>query len=371
MDEVNVTIIGAGVVGLAIAAELSDKVHDIVVLEQHSSFGQETSSRNSEVIHSGIYYPNGSLKTELCLKGAGLLYQLCERYSIPCKRLGKLIVAKNAAEIKNLKNLYNNGIRNRVSAITMIDKKEVSKISLKVTAEAAIYLRNTGIIDSHSLMRHYVRYSEERGATMVFNSKVASIERMGNRYKLSLIQDNYKFRSQVVINCAGLSSDRVAALAGIDVVKNAYNLHYCKGSYFSYLKPYPMPMLIYPVPHEELTGLGVHATIDLGGRLRFGPDTEYVDHPDYSVNENKRDAFYESASHIFKDLDKEAFVPDMAGIRPKLSGPGQKVRDFVIVDEAEKGLPGFINLIGIESPGLTSAPAIAQMVYRMVIERLK
>jgi len=370
MDEVNVTIIGAGVVGLAIAAELSTDIEDVVVLERNNTFGQETSSRNSEVIHSGIYYAPGSLKTRLCIDGARLLYGLCERYSLPYKRLGKLIVAKDPAELKSLEALYNNGINNAISNIAMIDKKKVLAFGGHVKAEAGIYLPDTGIVDSHSLMKHYAQFSEENGATIAYNSKVMRIEPVAHRYELMVEQDSYKFSSRIVINCAGLSSDQIAGLTGIDINKCAYKIHFCKGSYFHYAKQYPMPLLIYPVPQQELTGLGVHATLDLGGRLKFGPDTEYVDEINYTVDETRRDAFYASAAETFPDLDKNAFVPDMAGVRPKLSGPNDKVRDFVIVDEENKGLPGFINLIGIESPGLTSSPAIARKVAGMVKERL-
>jgi L-2-hydroxyglutarate oxidase LhgO len=158
-------------------------------------------------------------------------------------------------------------------------------------------------------------------------------------------------------------------LAGIDIKSNNYKIHFCKGSYFSYSKRIQVPLLIYPAPHKELTGLGVHATLDLGGRLRFGPDTEYVETIDYKVDEKKRDAFFDSAVDLFPGLEKEAFIPDMSGIRPKLSGPDEKIRDFIIVDEKDNGLPGFINLIGIESPGLTASPAIAKMVSAMVINQ--
>jgi L-2-hydroxyglutarate oxidase LhgO len=370
MDEVKVTIIGAGVVGLAIAAELSARVQDIVVLEQHDSFGRETSSRNSEVIHSGIYYPPGSLKTKLCIDGAERLYELCEHYSIGYKKLGKLIVAADASEIPSLEKLFTIGKQNGVSGIRLLDKNEAAAFGSNFRALAAIYLPSTGIIDSHSLMKHFAVVAQERGATVAYNSKVTAIEPSVEGFHCSVEQDDYTFSSNIVINCAGLFSDSVAAMAGIDCAKNAYKIRYCKGSYFSYSKPYPLPVLIYPVPHQELTGLGVHATVDLGGRLRFGPDTEWVDTIDYTVNESKRDEFFASASHVFPELDKEAFVPDMAGIRPKLSGPGDAVRDFIITGEEKNGLPGLINCIGIESPGLTSAPAIAKMVADMVVERL-
>jgi len=369
MDEVMVTVIGAGVVGLAVAAEVTAKVQDVVVLEQHDSFGRETSSRNSEVIHSGIYYSPGSLKAGLCMEGARLLYRIGEQFGVPHKKLGKLVVAIDESEISKLQNLFSVGSQNGVSGLRMLDAKDVAAFGSNFRAAAALHVPNTGIIDSHSLMKHFSRGAEARGATIAYNSKVTSITPSPGGFILS-IQDGYMFSSRVVVNCAGLFSDAIAALAGIDIAKNAYTLHYCKGSYFAYSQRYPMPLLIYPVPHQELTGLGVHATVDLAGRLRFGPDTEYVGAIDYTVDESKRDAFYAEASKLFCDLDKEAFVPDMSGIRPKLSGPGEKVRDFIIADEAKNGLPGLIDCIGIESPGLTSAPAIARMVAEMVVERL-
>jgi len=371
MDEVNVTIIGAGVVGLAIAAEAAGRVEDIVVLEQHDSFGRETSSRNSEVIHSGIYYPPGSLKTKLCIEGSQRLYALCEQYALPHKKLGKLIVATQDSELPALEKLYGTGIANGVSGMRMLDKREAETFGSNFKALAAIHLASTGIIDSHSLMKHFAGHSQEKGATIAYNSTVSAIEPSAGKFLVTVEQDGYTFASRVIVNCAGLCSDAVASMAGIDCEKNSYKLHYCKGSYFSYAKRYPMPLLIYPVPHQELTGLGVHATVDLGGRLRFGPDTEWVETIDYNVDESKRDEFFLSASHLFCDLDKNAFTADMAGVRPKLSGPGEKVRDFIITDESKNGLPGLINCIGIESPGLTSSPAIARMVADMIVERIQ
>jgi L-2-hydroxyglutarate oxidase LhgO len=370
MEEVRVTIIGAGVVGLAVAARLSAKISDIVVLEQHDSFGRETSSRNSEVIHSGIYYPEGSLKTRLCIEGARLLYELCGAFGLPHKKLGKCIVAKDRSEVPRLERLFENGKRNGVSGICMLKGSELAARGVNVRAYVAIFLPETGIIDSHSLMKHFASFAEEHGATIAYNSKVTGLHPRKEGFEVRIERDEYAFTSRLVINCAGLSSDAVASLAGIDVAGNAYRLHFCKGSYFSYGKRYPLPMLVYPVPEHELTGLGVHATVDLGGRLRFGPDTEYVDGLDYRVDASKRDAFFRSASGLFPDLEKDAFVPDMSGIRPKLSGPGEKVRDFVITDESANGLPGLINLIGIESPGLTSSPAIARMVADMALAKL-
>jgi len=366
MEEVKITIIGSGVIGLAVAAELSSRYDNIVVLERHDTFGQETSSRNSEVIHSGLYYPEGSLKARLCVEGAEHLYNICNKYSIPYKRLGKLIVTTDRSELKTLEELYKKGQKNQVKELVILDKNDINITEPNTAAIAALYSPNTGIIDSHSLMKYFYNRAQGNGVLFAFNSEVSRLNRKNDGFVIGLQQEGYQFKSKLVINCAGLSSDDIAKLAGIDVQKSSYKLKYCKGSYFSYAKPSPVKMLVYPVPHEELTGLGVHAALDLSGRLRFGPDTEYVENIDYKVDANKRERFYEAALKIIPGLERDAFVPDMAGIRPKLSGQNDKTRDFVIKDEAEKGLKGLINLIGIESPGLTASPAIAKMITDIV-----
>ena len=364
MDEVKITIIGAGVVGLAIAAELSQEYDDIVVLEKHEKFGQETSSRNSEVIHSGIYYPPNSLKAKLCVDGAELLYEYCEKYSIPYSKLGKLIVASNESEVTDLQELYNTGIQNGVKGLRLIEKDEINRMEPDVNAIAAIYSPNTGIINSHFLMSHLHRVTNASGVLFSFNTEADFIERQKNGYVTGIKNDDYKFVSSVVINSAGLSADYVAELAGIDIDKAGYRLSHCKGSYFSYSRKSPIKMLVYPVPHKDLSGLGIHATLDLSGRLRFGPDAEYVDAINYKVDTGKRGIFYESAKKNIEGLDKEALNPDMAGIRPKIKGEG--IKDFVIKHEIDRGMAGFINLIGIESPGLTASLSIAKYVKNIV-----
>ncbi|RJQ51839.1 MAG: NAD(P)/FAD-dependent oxidoreductase [Nitrospiraceae bacterium] len=366
MDEVKITIIGAGVAGLAIAAELSSKYDSIVALEKHNTFGQETSSRNSEVVHAGIYYQEGSLKARLCIEGAQRLYELCEINSIPHKRLGKLIVATDQSELPVIEELLKKGERNGARDLKLLSKNEIGKLEPHTNAVAALYSPDTGIIDSHSLMKHFHTVSESNGVLFAFNSEVEILEKEDDWFIVGVRQENYKLKSKVVINCAGLASDHIANMAGIDIEKNKYKLKYCKGSYFSYAEPSPVKMLVYPVPHDQLTGLGVHATLDMGGRLRFGPDTEYVDHIDYKVDINKKGMFYKGALKIIPGLHEDSFVPDMAGIRPKLQGPGEKTRDFIIAEESDKKLNGLINLIGIESPGLTAAPAIAKMVSGIV-----
>ncbi len=316
MDSVNITIIGAGVIGLAIATELSARYDNIVVLERHDTFGQETSSRNSEVIHSGIYYPEGSLKARLCVEGAEQLYDICNKYSIPHKKVGKIIAATEESELKILEELHKKGQKNNARGLVIIDKNDVNKMEPNATAFAALYSPDTGIVDSHSLMKHFYNKAKDNGVLFAFNSEVNRLDKENDGFVVGVQQDDYQFRSKAVINCAGLSSDYIAKLTGIDIQKSGYELKYCKGSYFSYAKPSPVKMLIYPVPHEELVGLGVHATLDLGGRLRFGPDTEYIDVIDYKVDVNKRDFFYEGASKIINGLEKEAFTPDISGIRP-------------------------------------------------------
>ncbi len=366
MEKVEITIIGAGVIGLAIAAVLSDKFKNIVILEQQNTFGQGISSRNSEVIHSGIYYPAKSFKAKLCVKGAERLYEICEQYSIPHKRIGKLIIATNQSETSSLEKFFENGKKNNVKDLILLDKKEVEKIESNTNAVTAIYSPNTGIVDTHSLMKHFLRVSESQGVIISYNSEVLSLEKQRDHFDIGIKPENYHFKSRIVINCAGLSSDSIAALAGIDIHKCGYKLNLCKGSYFSYSKSSPINTLVYPVPQKELVGLGIHATLDLGNRLRFGPDVEYIETPDYSVDINKKNSFYESAIKIIRHLEKDAFIPDMVGIRPKLQSNNGEASDFIIREESDKGLDGLINLIGIESPGLTASTAIAEMVKNMV-----
>ncbi|MBF0537786.1 MAG: NAD(P)/FAD-dependent oxidoreductase [Nitrospirae bacterium] len=364
MDRVNITIIGAGVIGLAIAAELSVDFDDILVIERHDDFGRQTSSRNSEVIHSGIYYPTGSLKAELCVEGAPMLYRYCQDHGIAHRRIGKLIVATQESEIQQLEELYRRGRLNGVRDMVFLEADEVARMEGNVNAVRALYSPNTGIIDSHGLMKRLFTVAQGRGVTFSFNEEVISIEHEADGYVVGIKSDDYRFLSNVVINAAGLCSDAIAAMVGIEIDPAGYRLHHCKGSYFSYSRRSPVERLIYPVPEKDLKGLGVHATLDLGGRLRFGPDTEYVDDIDYTVDVSKRDRFYEGACKIIRGIDKDALVADMAGVRPKIKGEG--VKDFVIEHEDRRGLYGFINLVGIESPGLTASLAISSRVRKIV-----
>ena len=363
MDEVSITIIGAGVVGLAVAAEFSRKCQNILVLEKENSFGQATSSRNSEVIHSGIYYPTGSLKAILSVEGAGLLYEYGRKHGVAHSVVGKLIVATEEQELSSLNRLFQQGMVNGVKDLKILEKKEINGLEPRINALAAIYSPNTGIIESHGLMKKLYDQAYSQGVLFSFGSEVNRINPSAQGYELGVKNDDYRLRSRVVVNCAGLSSDAMAQLAGIDIQACGYSQHYCKGTYFSYMKASPVGRLVYPLPEQDLTGLGVHATLNLAGYLKFGPDVEFVDEIDYKVSDNKQEEFFQNASRIIKGIERDALNPDMAGIRPKLNRNG--FSDFIIKHESDKGLNGFINLIGIESPGLTASLAIARRLKDM------
>lgn len=366
MEEVAVTIIGAGVIGLAIAAEIAGDYESIVLLERHETFGQETSSRNSEVIHAGIYYPKDSLKALTCVEGAELLYRYCNEHSVPHVHVGKLIVASEQSELARLDSLFHNGMENGVEELSIIDQNDISRIEPSVTALAAIHSPRTGIFDSHSFMKNLYNKALSSGVIFSFNSRVDVISPEKKGYVMGIGNEDYRFFSRIVINAAGLSSDRIAALAGIDLDRAGYRLEYIKGSYFAYSKKSPVSRLVYPLPGKDRGGLGIHATIDTGGRLRFGPDAERIASINYTVESGKRELFFENASRYLKGLDREAFIPDMAGIRPAMRGEG--FHDFIIRHETEKGLSNFINLIGIESPGLTASLSIARRVKTLLQE---
>ncbi|UCG77408.1 MAG: NAD(P)/FAD-dependent oxidoreductase [Nitrospirota bacterium] len=366
MENVDVTIIGAGAVGLAIAAKLSKEYQNIVILESQGSYGQGISSRNSEVVHTGIYYPTGSLKERLCVEGAHTLYSYCKKYSVPHKILGKLIVATSPEETKQLEMLFHNGINNGVRGLSILGHDDIVKIEPDVTATAAIYSSNTGIIDSHSLMKNLYDQAVSEGATFSFNSTVDLIEQEKDGYVIGIEEEDFRLNSRIVINSAGLYSDRIAELAGMAVDDLGYRLEYRKGSYFSYQKCSPVKLLVYPLPDKGEKGLGIHATLDLKERLRFGPDSELVKLIDFSVDVNKKDTFYKAASQYIRGLDKDSFAPDMSGIRPSIKGEG--IKDFIIKHESGRDMVGFVNLVGIESPGLTASISIADYVSELLLD---
>lgn len=367
MGNIDITIIGAGVIGLAIAARLSEQSQNVLILEKESSFGQGISSRNSEVIHAGIYYPRQSLKAKLCVEGTRLLYEICKNHNLNHKKLGKLIVATAENEIAPLEKLLKNGQSNGVLDLEIIDNLAIKKLEPKVSAKAAIYSPNTGIIDTHGLMKYFAQVSKRNGAILAFQSEVTKIAQKNRGYEIQINQGQDIFTTRFVINCAGLDSVKTSNLAGI----NGYKIYYAKGNYFYYNAKALINRLVYPLPEQFLSGLGIHAALDLGSRMKFGPDVTYVEELDYAVDISRRQIFYESVKKYLPDIELDKMEPDLAGIRPKLQSPADpEVKDFIIQDEVDKGFPNFINLIGIESPGLTASPAIANYVFNLIKENL-
>lgn len=369
MEKIEIAIVGAGIIGLAVARELSKTYKDIFVIEKNSSFGQETSSRNSEVIHAGIYYPKDSLKQKTCIEGRRLIYEFCLKNNVRHKKIEKLIVAIDPNELKDLESLFKQGLENGVEDLKFLSKNELRDLEPYVKGEAAIYSPSTGVLDSHSLMRELVLQFEGQSGKIAYNTEVVGIDKVNNGFEVTgedKKEGTFKFFTRIFINCAGLNSDKIASMLGLE--KEEYRLRYCKGDYFrvKQSKAKFISRLVYPVPKHNRAGLGIHATLDLAGGLRLGPDNEYIEKIDYNVDASKKVTFYESVCRFLPFIQVEDISPDMAGIRPKLQGAREDFRDFIIRDENDNGLLGFINLIGIESPGLTSSLSIAKIVKDMV-----
>jgi L-2-hydroxyglutarate oxidase LhgO len=368
LAEVDVAIVGAGVIGLATAREIAQSKKQVFVFEKNRTFGLETSSRNSEVIHAGIYYPEDSLKAKLCVEGKNLLYKLCSEHDIACRKCGKIIVAADENETNWLEELHRQGMKNGVDDLVLLSGTQVKKLEPCIEAKAGLLSPSSGVFDSHNLLKLLHSQAKERGTEFVFGTEVIAIERASATYKVEIKDRDgtSTFIANTVVNCAGLNSDKIAELAGIDIAKSGYELHYCKGEYFNLDSKYRnvITRLIYPTP--EQAGHGIHWRQTLDDRVLLGPSAYYVEAIDYSVDETHKDYFYSSAKRFIPFVELEDLAPESAGIRPKLQGPGDDFRDFVIKHEQEAGLPGLIDLIGIESPGLTAALAIARYVSRMM-----
>ncbi len=360
----DVAVIGAGVVGLAVAAELAGAGRDVCAIERHAAIGQETSSRNSEVIHSGIYYPPGTLKAGLCVEGKRLLYDLCADRGLPHRRTGKLIVAADESEVRALEALAANGRRNGVDDLTLLTRSELGRMEPRVRGTAALLSPSTGILSAHDLMRDLAGRAREKGASFLFNAEVVALEPAADGWRLAVREGGalQSVRARRVVNCAGLRSDALAGLAGVDIKETGYSLRFNKGEYFR-LRRRPetaVEHLIYPVPYGEGGWLGVHITLDLQGEVKLGPSAFDVDELDYSVEPAHAPEFWAAGHRYLPDLRLEDVQPDMAGIRPKVGPRGDEgFRDFIIREESDRGLAGLVNLVGIDSPGLTAALAIA------------
>jgi L-2-hydroxyglutarate oxidase LhgO len=368
--DTEITIIGAGVIGLAIAEKISQDFRNVYLIEKHPTFGQEISSRNSEVIHAGIYYPEGSLKARLCVEGKALLYDYCKKYDIPFKNCGKLIVATSKEEIAVIEGIKITAVKNGVD-LAVLDQDQVAELEPNIFALKALYSPTTGIVDTHSLMKRLETNTLNNGGEIVYGSEVKGINKIDKGYEITLldaVNNHYRFTTGIIINSAGLTSDKISEMTGIKDDK--LTIQFCKGEYFKVNPPKNklINRLVYPVPHKNMEGIGIHVTIDMGGGVKLGPDVTYLESNvyDYKVNPGKQEAFWKSAKKFLPFLEFDDIVPEMAGIRPKIQKPGEQIRDFYIMEESSRGYQGFINLIGMESPGLTSCIAIANYVYGIV-----
>lgn len=353
----DVAVIGAGVVGLACAKALAEAGQSVFCLEAEPSFGCGVSSRNSEVIHAGLYYPEGSLKTELCIAGRRALYEYCNTRHVPYWKCGKLIVAVTLAETDRLSTLLNQAHLNGVENVVEITPDKARLLEPDVVCQGALLSRETGIIDSHSLMQAYLSDLEASGGRAVFNSRVTAITREPNGYAVALQGEEGRFLFTRLVIAGGLSAQALAASLNLEAVPQ---LHYVAGRYYGYSGHHSVSHLIYPLPVDG--GLGVHATLDLAGQLKFGPDARWIESQTYDLDPVCPPDFVSAIQRYMPWVERDRLQPAYVGIRPKLSGPGEGFRDFVIQSSDTHGQSGLICLFGIESPGLTASLAIGDEV---------
>jgi L-2-hydroxyglutarate oxidase LhgO len=364
MDQMDCVVIGAGVVGLAVARALALQGREVLVLEAADAIGTGTSSRNSEVIHAGIYYAEGSLKAGLCVQGKALLYAYCADRGIGFSRCGKLIVATSDAQVTQLQVMMAKAVANGVHDLVILTRAQALAMEPQLECVAAVHSPSTGIVDSHGLMLALQGDLENAGGLVVLNSALKHAECTQSGIVL-VANDGTELQAKTVVNAAGLQAQALASrFAGL-AAQFVPPSHYAKGSYFTLAGRSPFARLIYPVP--EAAGLGVHLTIDLGGQAKFGPDVQWVDSPDDLVVDPARgDVFYDEVRKYWPALQDGALIPGYAGIRPKIQGPGESAKDFLIQGPAVHGVAGLVNLFGVESPGLTSALAIGEYVRRLL-----
>ena len=359
----DVIIVGAGIVGLAIARSIGEITNkSVLVIEKEESFGRAISSRNSEVIHSGIYYKPNSLKAKYCALGRDLVYDFCEKNDIWYNRCGKLIVGRDH-QSEELNTLYKNGQQNDIPEIQIIDKNEINKLEPNIKADIALHVGCTGIVSTHDLMAKFHKISQENDHDYLFKSRIIDVRQVDSGYELNIENargEIEKALSQWVINAAGLGSDLVAHM----VDKDFPHLRYSKGCYYKLSSKWrgAFKHLVYPLPNEKQGSLGIHLSFDETQMMRLGPNADWVDgkEENYDVEESLLDQFFSEGCQYIRGLEKEDLSPDYAGIRPKIWIDENPMPDFYISHEQEKGFPGWINLIGIESPGLTSAIAIGK-----------
>ncbi|MFL4993598.1 MAG: NAD(P)/FAD-dependent oxidoreductase [Microvirga sp.] len=357
----DVLVIGAGVVGLAIARALGLRGHSVIVAEATGGIGNGVSSRNSEVIHAGMYYPSGSLRARHCVDGRRMLYAFCESHGVPHARCGKLIVATNDLEQAKIEGIYEQGLANGVEGLSFLAGEEARRLEPNLACTGAVLSQETGIVDSHALMLALQGDLENAGGVIAFHAPVERIAQneagwdvhVGGSEPADLTVD-------AVVNAAGLGAQALARATEGYPAGRVPPLVLAKGNYFGCLGKPAFSRLIYPAPVDG--GLGTHVTLDLSGRMRFGPDVEWIEREEYEVDPLRAESFYASIRRYWPGLPDGALVPDYSGIRPKLTGAGEKAADFMIDSPVEHGLPGLVHLFGIESPGLTSCLSIAEDV---------
>ena len=363
-ERVDCVVIGAGVVGLAAARRLAMAGREVILLEAADMIGTGTSSRNSEVIHAGIYYPTGSFKAQACVAGKQWLYRYCPEHGVPHARIGKVIVATEESQVPRLVALRELAAANGVPDLEWLDAAAVKRMEPAVRAVAGLFSPSTGVIDSHGLMLAYQGDAEAHGAMIAFCAPVEGgavtpegiLLRVGGAEPMALL-------CRTVVNSAGLHAPQLAtSIEGMprELIPRAYC---AKGNYFSVAGRQPFTHLVYPMP--EASVLGVHVTLDLAGQCRFGPDLEWVDRLDYEVDPRRAERFYDAIRTYYPDLRDGSLQPAYSGIRPKIHGPGEPQPDFLLQGPNAHGVPGLVNLFGIESPGLTASPAIAEAVLRL------
>ena len=361
MEEIDCLVVGAGVIGLAVARTLAVQGKEVIVIEASSVIGSEISSRNSGVIHAGIYYPNDSLKARLCVDGKHALYQFCVEHGVEHARVGKLLVATDESQLETLDTYKRLAEGNGVDDLTYVSKAGVRQLEPSVACEAALYSPSTGIIDVHDYMLALQGVAQDHGAFVAFNTPMTAARATGNGFEVDVGGDTpITIDCRCLINSAGLQAQMLAAhIDGLDQTL-VPAIHFAKGNYFHLTTRSEFRRLVYPMPMRG--SLGVHVSFDLAGRVRFGPDIHWIDDIDYEVDETQADAFYTSIRRYWPGLPDGALSPDYTGIRPKLGPEGAPAADFVIQTSSEHEIPGLVNLFGIESPGLTSSLAIADFV---------
>ncbi len=362
MHQVDLLIIGAGAIGLACAARLASPTRSCLIIEAQALIGSHASSRNSEVIHAGLYYPPGSLKASLCLEGRERLYAWCARQHIAHRRLGKLLVAVDEEELPALQRLAENARACGVDDLQPLDAAQLRQREPALRGVAALHSPSTGIFDSHAYLQSLLAHAERQGAQLILHTRATHLEPYAGGWRVSGLSagEPFQLRAGQVINAAGFAAPALAqATQGLTGVPRQ---HLCQGRYFSYSGRSPFSQLIYPLPAANTAGLGIHATLDLAGQLRFGPDVHYLSELDYQVDACLREPFAAAIARYYPGIDPARLQPAYSGVRPKLSGAGEPAADFVIQTPGDHGLPGLVNLFGIESPGLTASLAIAERV---------